>query len=369
MRWPLLVAVLVSGCGGAPTDPHEPSAGPPRLEIDQAAAGRGREAYATYCALCHGATGEGYVADDAPALANTDFLAAVSDAYLHRAIEEGRPGTPMSAWAAARGGPLSPEQVNDLVTFLRSWSTEPPIDLAHVTVHGRREIGASLYGARCAVCHGARGEGVSAPALSNPVFLSSATQGYVRYTIEHGRRGTPMAGYGDQLDSASIDDLVAYVLGFAPHASTPAAPMGGPPPDLDHLVMNPDGPSPGFEMREQRFVPGSAVHAAMQAGARMVILDARAASDWATSHVRGAAPFPFYSVDELAAHLPNDGTWIIAYCACPHAASGHVVDALRQRGFASTAILDEGISWWIEQGFPIEAGPLPEGAPAPGPHH
>ena len=78
-----------------------------------------------------------------------------------------------------------------------------------------------------------------------------------------------------------------------------------------------------------------------------------------SSHIRGAAPFPFYSVDDLASHLPNDGTWIIAYCACPHAASGHVVDALRAHGFTHTAILDEGIPWWIEQHYAIEAGPLP----------
>jgi cytochrome c oxidase cbb3-type subunit 3 len=363
MRWLVLTVVLVSACGEAPRESEAPSS-PPMLVVDAAAAGRGREAYATYCALCHGATGEGYLADNAPALANPDFLAAASDAYLHTAIEEGRPGTPMSAWAAAHGGPLSPEQTDDIVAFIRSWATEPPIDLAHVTVHGRREMGATLYGARCAVCHGANGEGVSAPALSNPVFLSSTSQGFVRYTIEHGRRGTPMIGYGDQIDSASIDDLVAFVTSFAPRTATPSAPMGGPPPDLDHIVLNPDGPPPGFEMREERFVPGRAVHEAMERGARMVILDARAASDWSTMHIRGAAPFPFYSVDELAAHLPNDGTWIIAYCACPHAASGHVVDALRERGFTHAAILDEGIPWWIEQHYPVEAGPLPT-APAP----
>jgi cytochrome c oxidase cbb3-type subunit 3/ubiquinol-cytochrome c reductase cytochrome c subunit len=353
-----VILLFVWSCGGAPPETEQPGA--PALEpVDREAAARGRETYATYCALCHGATGEGYIADNAPALANTDFLAAASDAYLTRAIEEGRPGTPMSAWSAGRGGPLSPEQVHDLVVFLRSWSTEPPIDLANVMVHGRREIGANLYGSRCAVCHGANGEGVTAPALSNPVFTASATPGFIRYTIEHGRRGTPMIGYGDQLDSASIDDLVAFVVGFVPRAATPTVPMGGPPPDLEHLVMNPSGPAPQFELREERFLPGSQVHTAMEAGARMVILDARAASDWAATHIRGAAPFPFYSVDELASHLPNDDTWIIAYCACPHAASGHVVDELRTRGFTHTAILDEGIPWWIEQHYPIEAGPLP----------
>lgn len=358
----LLATLALAGCGAPEATDGVPAPPPAAPEVDLVAAGQGRAAYATYCALCHGATGEGYLADNAPALANPDFLDAVSDAYLRTAIEEGRPGTPMSAWASTRGGPLSDGDVTHLIAFIRSWATEAPIDLTHVSVSGRVELGRAIYGARCASCHGASGEGVNAPQLANPVFLRTASVGYLRYTIEHGRRGTPMPAFGDTLDSASIDDVVAYVRTLVPGVTTPLVPMGGPPPDIDHLVMNESGPDPGFELREDRFVPGRAVRDAMDRNARMVLLDARAPSDWARTHIRGAAPFPFYDVDTLAQHLPNDGTWIIAYCACPHAASGHVVDELRRRGFSHTAILDEGIPWWIEQGFPVEAGPLPAGA-------
>lgn len=355
-----LASLAVLGCASPdPTPPAQPPEVPP---VDTIAAGHGRELYATHCALCHGATGEGYLADNAPALANPDFLDAASDQYLRTAIEEGRPGTPMSAWASVRGGPLSDEQIGNVIAFMRSWATEAPIDLSHVTVSGRREIGEQLYVQRCVSCHGAHGEGITGPALSNPVFIRSASTGYVRYAIEHGRRGTPMVAFGDNLDSASIDDLTTYVRALAPGATEAAVPMGGPPPDMDHLVLNPDGPDPGFELREDRFVPGRDVRDALQRHARIVVLDARAPSDWARSHVTGAAPFPFYDVETLASHLPNDGTWIIAYCACPHAASGHVVDELRRRGFMHTAILDEGIPWWIDQGYPVEAGPIPTSA-------
>lgn len=357
-------------CGSPP--PDGPAAPPPEVPlVDMIAAGHGREVYTTHCALCHGATGEGYLADNAPALSNPDFLDAASDEYLRSAIDEGRPGTPMSAWASRLGGPLSDEDIASIIALLRSWATEAPIDLTHVSVSGRREIGASLYSSRCALCHGPNGEGVTAPALSNRVFVRTASMGFVRYTIEHGRRGTPMPAFGDTLDSASIDDITTFVRTLAPGAAEPAVPMGGPPPDIDHLVMNPDGPSPEFEAREDRFVAGRDVYEAMERNARMVILDARAPTDWARSHVRGAAPFPFYDVETLASHLPNDGTWIIAYCACPHAASGHVVDELRRRGFTHAAILDEGIPWWIEQGYPVESGPIPTpGVPdaAPPPH-
>lgn len=362
MRSVALFAVALVACGSPAAEPSPPAPAPEAPPVDAVAAGNGRALYATYCALCHGATGEGYIADNAPALANPDFLDAASDAYLRVAIEEGRTGTPMSAWARVRGGPLGDEDIGNIIAFMRSWATEAPIDLEHVTVSGRLELGASVYGQRCASCHGANGEGISAPQLRNPVFLRTATVGYVRYTIEHGRRGTPMPAFGDLLDSATIDDLTTYVRSLAPGSAAPVIPMGGPAPDVDHLVMNPDGPSPAFEAREDRFVPGRDVFEAMQHNARMVVLDARAPSDWARSHVRGAAPFPFYDVEELASHLPNDGTWIIAYCACPHAASGHVVDELRRRGYTHAAILDEGIAWWTEQGYPLESGPIPAGA-------
>jgi len=108
-----------------------------------------------------------------------------------------------------------------------------------------------------------------------------------------------------------------------------------------------------------RYVPAADVHAALEAGQRMILLDARANSDWVIGHIPGAVPFPFYSVDELAASLPTDGTWIIAYCACPHAASGRVMDDLRARGFANTAVLDEGIYFWQDAGYPMARGRLP----------
>ena len=66
---------------------------------------------------------------------------------------------------------------------------------------------------------------------------------------------------------------------------------------------------------------------------------------------------PFYDgVDTLVQHLPKDGTPIVAYCACPHAASGRVVDALQAAGFSEARILDEGVLHWAGQGYPIALG-------------
>jgi rhodanese-related sulfurtransferase len=137
--------------------------------------------------------------------------------------------------------------------------------------------------------------------------------------------------------------------------------------------MNPTGRPPSFTLREERYVPAAEVVRALAERRRLVILDARPASDWSLAHIPGALPFPFYDIEQMASRLPRDGTWILAYCACPHAASGHVVDELRRRHFEHTAIIDEGIQYWIAQGFPTErpaaaavpGTPAPATAPAP----
>src|ERR1700712_1199028 len=55
----------------------------------------GSELYGRMCAVCHGANGEGYKADQATALNGPDYLAAVSDQQIGAAIALGRKGTTM----------------------------------------------------------------------------------------------------------------------------------------------------------------------------------------------------------------------------------------------------------------------------------
>jgi cytochrome c oxidase cbb3-type subunit III len=86
----------------------------------------------------------------------------------------------------------------------------------------------------------------------------------------------------------------------------------------------------------------------------MVIIDARPASDWQRVHLAGAVSIPYFQMTRLD-ELPRDGTWIIAYCACPHHLSGIVVDELRKRGFAHAVVLDEGINEWHRRGLPVTA--------------
>jgi cytochrome c oxidase cbb3-type subunit III len=368
----LLASFLGLAACGSSADETPPPAPPPVESApaapDPAAAAapdtagavaRGRAHYLRYCALCHGREAEGYAADHANALGNPAFLAVADDAFLRAAIIDGRPGTPMSAWGRAHGGPLDDGTVDAIVAYLRSLATQPAVDVSQVRVSGSAERGRALWAESCQTCHGERGEGSdTATSVSHPNFQRTASDGFLRHTIEHGRPGTPMPAFA-QLPSQAIDDLVVFIRTLEQMPDRPTTPGGDPPPGIQDLVINPCGQPPSFTLRDNRFVPSAAVNAALQEGRRMVILDARATSDWANGHIPGAAPFPFYDIDQMAEHIPRDGTWILAYCACPHAASGHVVDALRGRGFENTAVIDEGIHHWIDQGYPIAQGTAP----------
>jgi cytochrome c oxidase cbb3-type subunit 3 len=335
-----VVAFSASSCAG--TGPIRSS--DPRIE-------EGARTYHTYCALCHGENGEGYAADDANALFNADFLASVSDAFIRTAIERGHPDTAMSAYARVHGGPLEDAEIDSLVAFIRSKQRGASVTLTERAPGTNLEEAQPIYAARCAGCHGDRGQGVSALSLNNTIFHESATDAQIRYAIEHGRRGTPMPAFEDELTPAQIDDLVGLVRSFRRNAAGPSTNVI--PADLP-VVINPDGGMPVFTLREERFVPSAQVARALAAGKKLVILDARPPSDWTQLHIPGAVPCPFYAVDEVVARIPRDGTWVIAYCGCPHAASGRVVDALRSRGFEHTAVLDEGIFVWRDLGHPVE---------------
>ncbi len=89
----------------------------------------------------------------------------------------------------------------------------------------------------------------------------------------------------------------------------------------------------------------------------MVVLDARSKVAWRQMHIPGAVPVPYYEDPEKFVNdLPKDDTWIVVYCACPHAASQKVVNTLKRYGFKNTAIIDEGILVYAQMGYPVLNG-------------
>lgn len=74
----------------------------------------GEAVYADNCVACHGADGEGGIA---PALNNQEQLSQFDDAWYEQVISEGRPAQGMPTW----GTVLSPEDILDVVEFIRQW--------------------------------------------------------------------------------------------------------------------------------------------------------------------------------------------------------------------------------------------------------
>ncbi|HET6333221.1 MAG TPA: c-type cytochrome [Polyangiales bacterium] len=346
----------------APAPAAPPDAGlkpPPPLAADRSEAGvaHGAELYGRICSVCHGAHGEGYKADQAPALGNQAYLATVSDEFLRVAIENGRAGTVMSAWSVQFGGPLQAADVAAVLGFLRSWQKQPAIELDEKPMRGAAFSGASIFSRECAKCHGPKGPNLR---LMNPQLLEHASPGFLRHAIRNGRPPTSMPAYAQSLGERGVEDVVAYLTTLA---KSPALQQAGvvelPKPFARNAVpLNPRGREPRDFTALPEFTSVDVVARELKAGAKMTLLDARAPSDYAREHIKGAVNIPFYDPSPFFDKLPKKG-WLVCYCGCPHAESGALAQKLSEAGFTQVTVLNEGLGDWMTKGHPMRSGALP----------
>lgn len=178
--------------------------------------------YSTICSSCHGATGTGMRFPGLPpnpSITNPDLLALASDDFLFTAIRRGRPGRPMLPWGERENG-LKDDEIRSLVSYIRvlGGGVQQEADPKPARwVSADVAIGARLFTANCAGCHGPMGSGGEGPALGNKVFLETATDTFLVETISRGRRGTTMLGFSTPstvrrvLTRAEIEAIVAYI--------------------------------------------------------------------------------------------------------------------------------------------------------------
>ncbi|MDT0539750.1 c-type cytochrome [Croceitalea sp. P059] len=328
-------------------------------EMDTLAVNHAASLYSKYCALCHGDDRQGYTADHAPSLRSKSLLGtSMNTNFLRYTVQFGRANTAMGGYLDKQGGPMEYIEIELLLAYLNKMAeVESPIELSREPIAGDITKGAGLYEAKCAVCHGNKGEGITAPALANPMLLATATDDFLRYAIAEGRDGTPMLAFKDSLSDKDINNVTAFLRSRASGWDKPQELDSIKVPEPEEYVLNPDSIAPVFKLRENKFVAAEQVNKAFTEGKRMIILDARSEVAWRQMHIPGAAPVPYYSEpDEFIDDIPNDGTQIVIYCACPHAASERVLATLRRYGYKNTAIIDEGILVWAQMGFPVRSG-------------
>jgi len=186
---------------------------------------KGQELFQANCAPCHGEFGEGGALPSNPALvlapiSTAEFLSTRDDATIRAIIAKGQPNLGMSPFAVSEGGALSDEDISALVTFVRSWQANPPVEFPP-DITGPPPIGQdsqTVYTELCAQCHGENGEGGIGPSFNDPTFQAQ-TDEQIFTTIHDGHQATAMIAWGDLLPTSTIDDLVAQLRSFAGQAS------------------------------------------------------------------------------------------------------------------------------------------------------
>ena len=100
---------------------------------------RGAEQFEERCASCHGGGGLGGTTSTSIVDDSGNFIAAIewevpalttalyrfSEEEVHHILNYGRPPTPMQAWGAPGGGPLTTQQVEDLIQYIQSIQLSP----------------------------------------------------------------------------------------------------------------------------------------------------------------------------------------------------------------------------------------------------
>jgi mono/diheme cytochrome c family protein len=105
---------------------------PPYLATLAGDAGRGQQAFTTFCARCHGATGEGDVSvakngsGRLGSIVETSYLALISDQDLRSITIAGRPDEGMPDWRSDTAQPLTDQQTTDIVAWLASKRAADP---------------------------------------------------------------------------------------------------------------------------------------------------------------------------------------------------------------------------------------------------
>ena len=188
--------------------------------------------YSQNCAGCHGADGQ---KGPAPPIGDPVYLALVDDNTLRKVISEGRPGTPMSAFAQTEGGMLTGQQVDAIVAGLRlRWSKNdvlqgvtPPSYAAKT--EGNSQQGAGVFATYCGGCHGANGAGSDkVGSITNGNYLTLITNQGLRTITIIGRPDFDAPDWrnnvpGHPMSEQEITDVVTWLASQRPAAAAPAS--------------------------------------------------------------------------------------------------------------------------------------------------
>jgi cytochrome c oxidase cbb3-type subunit 3 len=177
----------------------------------------GQELFVDYCGACHGDFGEGGLnparPDDIIApISSAEYLQTRDDFTLRAIISQGQPNFGMSPFGSANGGPLDDDQIDVIVAYMRSWESNPPVELPpEIASTPISRAGDEIYKEVCAQCHGQEGEGLIGPSLRDPSFQNQYTDKELTDGINLGHDATAMIAWGEILSAEQIQQLVVFI--------------------------------------------------------------------------------------------------------------------------------------------------------------
>ena len=184
-------------------------------------ASSGGQIFAAKCASCHQAGGQGTSAY--PPLNGNPHVAATDPKDMIATIVNGRSGplavngTTYNGKMPTWKGQMSNADIAAVATYVRSaWGNKAPgVTEQQVASAGSSvlsTVGASVYGSKCAACHGASGQGGSHgafPALAGDALVNASDAAGMIGLIEHGR--SMMPSWKGQLSPGDIAAVATFI--------------------------------------------------------------------------------------------------------------------------------------------------------------
>ena len=180
--------------------------------------GAGRALYVQNCASCHGDFGEGgpnpsMAGDIIAPISTAEYMKTRDDATLRAIISQGQPNFGMSPFGLSFGGPLDEGEIDTLVAYMRSWESNPPVEVPpEISVETVSLSGSEVYQNLCAQCHGDTAEGGFGPSLRSAEFRDNNSQEEIFETINLGHEATAMIAWGEILSASQINQVVEFIL-------------------------------------------------------------------------------------------------------------------------------------------------------------
>jgi cytochrome c oxidase cbb3-type subunit 3 len=170
--------------------------------------------YSQNCSGCHGANGQGALT---VGIGRPVYLAIADDATIRKTIQEGRPATPMPAFARKAGGLLTDAQIDILVHGIRGWANPGAFANTKLPAYaasqaGEATRGTGIFKVSCAPCHGPEGRG--ARAIADSSYLALVSDQHLRTVIIVGMPNLGMPDWRSHpkpLTDTDVGDIVAWL--------------------------------------------------------------------------------------------------------------------------------------------------------------